>query len=343
MIVITESQMTAQSRSEMMGLIEEYGFKAKQSPDLGQDVTALYGKGNKAVAERLRSLPDVKRVTAGKPYTLADREYQRRNTVIRIGGLTIGSDSLAVIAGPGRVRSYEHLSAIASWMKRCGAQILRGEFVVGAEEGMDIDGLRMMKEVAQQYGLTTLTTVPGPRQVEQCAAYADILAVGVRNMQNRDLHNELGDLSHAVLLRRGLSATYADMLNAADYILQRGNPNVILLERGIRTYEPYTDSTLDIAAVPALQTLSHLPVFVDATHSAARGEMVVPLARAAVAAGASGVFLGFDLGDPDSSRLALAPEPFAELMRDFSTLAPVAGGQFLHGGDAEERTTIETK
>ncbi|GAA3408665.1 N-acetylneuraminate synthase family protein [Paenibacillus hodogayensis] len=256
------------------------------------------------------------------------RSRKPDNTVIRIRDTTIGGDALSVIGGPSEYKSREQLEEVARLLKASGAHILRGEFVLGVEEGMDIEGLQTLRDVAHRHGLLAMTPVPSSQHVQVCAEYADILAVGVRNMQNRDLLHHLGKTDKAVLLRRGLSATYRDLLRCADFILERGNPNVILLERGIRTFETYTSNTLDIAAIPALQTLSHLPVFADPTHAPGRREMVGPLSKAVVAAGASGIFIELDLDDDnqDGERdIALSAREWSRLAFDLESLAPIVG------------------
>ncbi|MFB9277135.1 3-deoxy-7-phosphoheptulonate synthase [Cohnella cellulosilytica] len=267
----------------------------------------------------------------------SSRSCQAADTVIRIRDTVIGGKSISVIGGPSDSVPREEFAQTARLLKRSGADILRGEFVLGVEEGMDVEGLKMLQDVAHSCGMLALTPVPSSQHAEVCAEYADILAVGVRNMQNRDLLSHLAKTGKCILLRRGLSATYRDLLGAADFILSRGNPNVILLERGIRTFESYTRNTLDIAAVPALQRLSHLPVFADPSHAPGRREMVDPLGKAAIAAGASGIFIELDLDEAGDNprRVSLSPRQWSELGRDLAKLAPIVGR--LYGSAGESR------
>jgi 3-deoxy-7-phosphoheptulonate synthase len=319
-IILLSKQVSDVRLTELCQLGASEGFRTAVSHNEACSAIALYGKGNPELAARLQVMEDVSEVVLfKKPYPLSSRQFQPHDTLITAGDITLGADQLTVIAGPGKARTPEQWREIAAALRASGVQIMRGEFVVGNEEGMDLEGLRAFREAAMEYGLLTMATVPGPAYVEQTAQYADIIAAGVRNMQNRDLHRELGDCGKPVILRRSLSATYEEFLNAAEYIVACGNKDVMLMERGIRTFEPYTSQTLDIGAIPALQSLSHLPVIVDATHASGRSDMIEPLTRAAVAAGASGVFIGFDL-------------PFAaEDNKPSLTLSPIVGKRFDTG------------
>lgn len=260
----------------------------------------------------------------------SSRSVAPADTIIRVRDTVIGGQSISVIGGPSDSIPREQFEETARLLRMSGANILRGEFVLGVEEGMDVEGLKMLRDVAHSNGLLALTPVPSSQHTEVCAEHADILAVGVRNMQNRDLLHHLAKTGKCILLRRGLSATYRDLLGAADFILSRGNPNVILLERGIRTFESYTRNTLDIAAIPALQRLSHLPVFADPSHAPGRRELVNPLSKAVIAAGASGIFIELDLDGErgDAKGVALSPGQWSALGRDLTQLAPVVGKSY---------------
>lgn len=333
MIALLSKNVTNKRLAEICQTIADNGFKTSVSHNDDYIAIGIYGKGNAELAERIRGMDDVNKVIPfKKPYPLVSRQFQPHNTIIAVKGLTIGADQLAVIGGPGKAKTPEQWREVAEALRKSGVQIMRGEFVLGNEEGMDLEGLQAFQESASEFGLLTMTTVPGPAHVEITSQYVDIIAAGVRNMHNRDLHRELGDCGKPVILRRSLSATYDEFLNAAEYIVARGNADVILMERGIRTFEPYTSETLDIGAIPALQTLSHLHVIVDATHASGRSEMIEPLTRAAVAAGANGVFIGFDLpADQGESKpsLTLSGDRWNKLMLDLQSLAPIVGKRFV--------------
>ena len=241
------------------------------------------------------------------------------------------------MGGPCAVESPEQIDEIAALVKAAGAQVLRGGAFKPRTgpysfQGIGVEGLEWMRAAAEKHGLLTVTEVMNPNAVEIVAEHADILQVGTRNAQNYDLLRELGKIRKPVLLKRGFSSTYDEFLNAAEYILAGGNPNVILCERGIRTFEPYTRNTLDLNAVPALQNLSHLPIIVDPSHGTGRRELVAPMSKAAVAAGAHGLIIEMHT-DPDNSMTgdgvqSLFPDQFAQLLKDLEALAPIVGKRF---------------
>lgn len=309
---------------DVVRLAEQHGYKAVVSRSRGRGYSAvgITGKGDPALREKLSGQPGVETVVAPEAgCTLASRHFQPHDTVVRIGDLHIGGGDVAVIGGPAVYRSAAHMEAVAQQLRACGAHIMRGEFVLGNEAGMDVEGLEAMRRIAKAHRLATMVTPPGPAFVGQCAEYADIVAAGVRNMQNRDMHRELGSIGKPVLLRRSPGATCDEWLRSAEYIVAAGNAQVILLERGIRTFETRTGDTPDVSAVPVLQALTHLPVFGDATYAAARPELIEPLARAYTAAGASGLFVGFDT--LDGSRLALDPQRLGRLLADVRGIAAI--------------------
>jgi 3-deoxy-7-phosphoheptulonate synthase len=221
--------------------------------------------------------------------------------------------------------------------KAAGGQVLRGGAFKPRTgpysfQGVGVEGLIMMAEAGKKHGLLTITEVMTPEYVDVCAQYADILQVGTRNMQNFDLLRKLGTIQTPVLLKRGFSSTYDEFLNAAEYILAGGNPNVMLCERGIRTFETYTRNTLDLSAIPVLKQLSHLPVISDPSHGTGRRELVVPMTKASVAAGADGLIIEMHT-DPDNSMTgdgvqSLFPDQFANLLVDLEKLAPLLGKKF---------------
>jgi len=318
--------------------IEKAGVQPHVSKGTHRTVIGIIGKADPSLAEHLRSMRGVEDVIKiSKSYKLASRDFHPDDTIIEINGVRIGGDELVVMGGPCAVESPEQIDEIARLVKAAGGQVLRGGAFKPRTgpysfQGIGVEGLVMMAEAGRKHGLLTITEVMTPEYVDICAEYADILQVGTRNMQNFDLLRKLGTIRKPVLLKRGFSATYDEFLNAAEYILAGGNPNVILCERGIRTFEPYTRNTLDLAAIPSLKTLSHLPIISDPSHGTGRRELVVPMAKASVAAGADGLIIEMHT-DPDNSMTgdgvqSLFPDQFAELLKDLEQLAPLCGKRF---------------
>ena len=338
MIAITSAGISEERLQEIVQHIEKFGVKAHISRGVDRIVIGIIGKFEPVLMEQLRQMKDVENVIrVSKPYKLASREFHPENTVIDIRGVRIGGDELVVMGGPCAVESPEQIDRIARLVKEAGGQVLRGGAFKPRTgpysfQGIGVEGLEIMAEAARKYGLLTVTEVMTPEYVDICAQYADILQVGTRNMQNFDLLRKLGQTDKPVLLKRGFAATYEEFLCAAEYILAGGNPNVILCERGIRTFEPYTRNTLDLAAIPSLKTLSHLPVISDPSHGTGRRELVAPMAKASVAAGADGLIIEMHY-DPDHSMTgdgvqSLYPDQFAELLRELEKLAPLCGKTF---------------
>lgn len=241
------------------------------------------------------------------------------------------------MGGPCAVETPQQIDEIARLVKAAGGQVLRGGAFKPRTgpysfQGIGVEGLEMMAEAGKKHGLLTITEVMTPEYVNVCAEHADILQVGTRNMQNFDLLRKLGEVDTPVLLKRGFSATYDELLNAAEYILAGGNPNVMLCERGIRTFETYTRNTLDLSAIPVLQQLSHLPVISDPSHGTGRRELVERMSLASIAAGADGLIVEMHT-DPDNSMTgdgvqSLFPDQFANLLQDIERLAPIVGRKF---------------
>ncbi|GMK38696.1 3-deoxy-7-phosphoheptulonate synthase [Paenibacillus sp. CCS19] len=338
MIVITKSNITEQRIQELVQIIEKAGVQAHVSRGTDRTVIGIIGKAEPTLAEHLRQMKDVDNVIKiSKSYKLASREFHPEDTVIDIKGVKIGGDNLVIMGGPCAVESPEQIDEIARLVKNAGGQVLRGGAFKPRTgpysfQGVGVEGLIMMAEAGKKHGLLTITEVMTPEYVDVCAEYADILQVGTRNMQNFDLLRKLGTTNKPVLLKRGFSATYDEFLNAAEYILAGGNPNVMLCERGIRTFETYTRNTLDLSAIPVLQSLSHLPVISDPSHGTGRRELVEPMSKASVAAGANGLIIEMHT-DPDNSMTgdgvqSLFPDQFANLLKDLEKLAPIVGKRF---------------
>ncbi|WP_046215504.1 3-deoxy-7-phosphoheptulonate synthase [Paenibacillus wulumuqiensis] len=338
MIAIVSKQAAREQLNRIVEVIEQEGVQAHVSHASDHTVVGMIGTVKPALVERLQQLPGVEKVEkVSKSYKLASREFHPENTVIQIGDVKIGGGELVVMGGPCAVESAEQIDEIARLVKAAGGQVLRGGAFKPRTgpysfQGVGVEGLIMMAEAGKKHGLLTITEVMTPEYVDICAEYADILQVGTRNMQNFDLLRKLGEVRKPVLLKRGFSATYDELLNAAEYILAGGNPDVMLCERGIRTFESYTRNTLDLSAIPVLQHLSHLPVISDPSHGTGRRELVEPMTRASVAAGADGLIIEMHT-DPDNSMTgdgvqSLFPDQFARLLRELERLSPIIGKSF---------------
>ena len=282
--------------------------------------------------ELLEGVREVMRIT--QPFKLASRQFKPEGTIIDLGrGVKIGGPDVVVAAGPCSVETREQMFAVAESVAKAGAKILRGGAFKPrtspyAFQGLGEKGLQLMREAADKFGLFTVSEVMDPSQVEMMGKYVDIYQVGARNMQNYHLLRALGEVRKPVLLKRGLSATMEELLLSAEYILSGGNYSVILCERGIRTFETYTRNTFDIAAIPVIKKLSHLPMWGDLSHGTGRRDKVPPMARAAVAAGADGLLIEVH-NDPDHAlsdgAQSLEPEGFTQLMAELRIIAPAIG------------------
>jgi 3-deoxy-7-phosphoheptulonate synthase len=325
----------AATEAEILGVksrILAEGLTPYEHVASGETLLAVVGElgGRRdALMSTLGSLPGVTRVTPiNRPFKLTSREFHPENTVIRVLDAAIGDGSLTVMAGPCSVESREQLLETASRVKRAGATILRGGAFKPrtspyAFQGLGIEALRYLAEARDDTGLPVITEVMEPNQVDIVAEYADILQIGTRNMQNYSLLTAVGRVARPVMLKRGYGATVEEWLMAAEYIVSSGNPNVLLCERGIRTFETYTRNTLDLAAVPLLHRLTHLPVVVDPSHATGKRWLVRPLALGGVAVGADGVMVEVH-PDPDAAlsdaEQQLTLDEFDQLMTD---LVPV--------------------
>jgi 3-deoxy-7-phosphoheptulonate synthase len=319
------------SEAEILGVksrILAEGLTPYEHAGADGTVLAVVGevaKRREALIGQLGALAGVERVTPiQRPFKLTSREFHPEDTVIRVLDAVIGDGGLTVIAGPCSVESRDQLMATAESVAAAGATILRGGAFKPrtspyAFQGLGIEALRYLLEARDRTGLPTITEVMEPNQVDIVAEYADILQIGTRNMQNYSLLNAVGRVARPVMLKRGFGATIEEFLMAAEYIVAAGNPNVILCERGIRTFETYTRNTMDLAAVPVLHQLTHLPVIVDPSHATGKRWLVRPLALGGVAVGADGIMVEVH-PDPDSalsdSEQQLDFAAFAALMRD---------------------------
>jgi 3-deoxy-7-phosphoheptulonate synthase len=279
----------------------------------------------------LDGVNEVLRIT--HPYKLSARAFKPEGTVVRVGEVEVGADAVVVMAGPCSVESEDQINAAAEGLRKIGTRILRGGAFKPRSsphsfQGLGEEGLRMLHEAARSRGMYVVTEITDHTLIPLFLEYADILQVGARNMQNFNLLRELGKTRKPVLLKRGMSATIEELLLAADYIMTGGNHQVILCERGIRTFESYTRNTLDLSAIPVVKKLSHLPIIVDPSHATGRRDKVAPMARAAVAAGADGLIIEVH-PDPDHAlsdgAQSLWPEQFERLMTELELIAVAVG------------------
>ena len=297
MIIVMSHQASAAQVDVVVEKIGELGLTPEISRGEDRSIIGVIGGNAFAYREAFAHLPGIQEIVQiTKPYKLASREWQTRDTVIDVGGVKIGGDEVVMMAGPCSVEGVEMLLETARHVAAQGAQILRGGAFKPRTspysfQGLGEEGLKMLARAREETGLKVITEVVTPGDVELVARYADILQIGTRNMQNYALLQEAGRVGHPVMLKRGMSSTIEEWLLAAEYLLSQGNRNVMLCERGIRTFETSTRFTLDINAVPLVRELSHLPVIVDPSQGTGRWSLVSPMSLAAVAAGANGLIV----------------------------------------------------
>lgn len=335
MIIIMRKGATENEISDVMEQVKSEGFGIHLSRGVERTIIGAIG-GDRAVLENLNleSLPGVERVTPiSKPYKLVSRDFHPEDTVIRIGDYTVGGNDLWVGAGPCSVEGRELLMESAQMVKQGGAHALRaGAFKPRTSpysfQGMGEEGLKLLAEARELTGMPIVTEVMDTRDVELINRYADVFQIGTRNMQNFSLLKEVGRARKPVLLKRGMSATIEEWLMSAEYIMSEGNHQVILCERGIRTFETATRNTLDLSAVVVAKSLTHLPVVVDPSHAVGKRPFVVALARAAVAAGADGVLVEVhqrpDQAKSDAAQ-TIGPAAYQQMMQELSAIAAVLG------------------
>jgi 3-deoxy-7-phosphoheptulonate synthase len=311
--------------------------------------------GEELTAASLEQLPGVARaVPIPTSFKLVSRRMHPRDTVVRVGDVFIGGDQLVVMAGPCAIESPEQAFAIAAEVRRYGAVLFRGGAFKPRTspysfQGLGEEGLKILAQVREKFGLPVVTEMTSPTQADIMVRYVDVVQVGARNMQNFELLKCVGRLGKPVLLKRGLSATIQEWLMSAEYIFSEGNDRVILCERGIRTFEPYTRNTLDLSSIPLIKQLSHLPIVIDPSHATGMREKVGPMARAAIAAGADGLMIEVH-HEPDKAlsdgAQSLYPAQFGQLMRDIYVIAPVVGKQldfaYLRKAATVARACLET-
>jgi 3-deoxy-7-phosphoheptulonate synthase len=325
----TQAQVT-----NVTARIEQWGCQAHISEGEERTIIGVIGNGRPLDRAPLERMSGVERIVPIlRPFKLASREFHPKDTLIQLNGISIGGQQLVVIAGPCSVESREQLLETAKVVKAAGAKVLRGGAYKPRTspysfQGLGEEGLRLLAEAREATGLLVVTEVMEPDLVPLISAYADILQIGARSMQNYALLHAVGEAQKPVLLKRGMMSTMEELLMSAEYVLSHGNNRVILCERGIRTFESYTRNTLDISAVPLLKQLSHLPVIADPSHGTGKWELVEPVSRAAVAAGADGLMVEVhphpEQAMSDGAQ-SLIPERFRALMAHLAPIAEAVG------------------
>jgi 3-deoxy-7-phosphoheptulonate synthase len=334
MVVVMQERATDEQVQRVISQLVEMGFDVHRSTGALRTVIGAVG-GNRAADPRLLEVLDgvqeVLRIT--EPYKLASRTFKPDNTVVTVGDVRIGGDEVIVMAGPCSAENEQQVRTTATAVRRAGAKVFRGGAFKPRSspysfQGMGEEGLKLLRDACNAEGMQLVSEVMDASQIEVMRRYVDIFQVGARNMQNFTLLRELGPERKPVLLKRGISATIEEWLLSAEYVLSGGNTDVILCERGIRTFETATRNTLDIAAIPIVQKMSHLPVIVDPSHAIGRRDKVAPVARAAVAAGADGLLIEVHV-DPDHAlsdgAQSMFPSQFDRLMAELRIIAPAIG------------------
>lgn len=339
MIIVMKSGTPREQVERVIDHLKQVGLGVHISEGEERTILGAIGNVRKIVPESIEALPGVERVIRVlEPYKLASRKLKQEPTVVNVDGVKIGACQVVLIAGPCAVEDLDMLRTSANAAKECGASILRGGAFKPRTspysfQGLGREGLEMLAQVRSETGMPVVTEVMAPEQVELVCQYADMLQIGARNMQNFTLLQEVGRCRKPVMLKRGMMSSIDEWLQAAEYILAYGNMQVVLCERGIRTFESYTRNTLDLSAVPAVKALSHLPVIVDPSHGTGKRDLVIPMAMAAIAAGADGIMVEVHpnpekaLSDgPQSLKL----EQLAELAEGLGKIAS-ALGRYLVG------------
>ena len=335
MVVVMQSEASEEEVQKVIDRLVALGFDIHRSTGVSQTVLGAVGVRPDFDPRDIEILPGVREVVRiTQPYKLASRVFRPEGTVVELPrGVRVGGPEVVVAAGPCAVESAEQIELIAASVAKAGARLLRGGAFKPRSspysfQGMGEEGLRLLRAAGDKHGLGVVSEVMDPSQIDLMLPYVDVLQVGARNMQNYHLLRALGTTDKPVLLKRGMSATIEEWLLSAEYIMSGGNYNVILCERGIRTFETYTRNTLDIAAIPVIKKLSHLPILADPSHGTGRRDKVVPMARAAVAAGTDGLLIEVH-NDPEHAlsdgAQSLYFEQFEKLMEQLRMIAPAVG------------------
>lgn len=335
MILILENGISMEKKEKIDQVLSKDGYASKEMMENGRHIISVTGKTqmNPGALRQLEGVSDVLAIKS--PHKLVSREFKSENSQVTINKAVIGGDRIVLIAGPCAVESHEQAMIIACEVKKYGAVLFRGGAYKPRSspysfQGLEEEGLRILADVREKTGLGVVTEITSVSQAGLMKKYVDAVQIGARNMQNFELLKCVGRLGMPVILKRGLASTIQEWLMSAEYIMAEGNTNIILCERGIRTFEPYTRNTLDLSAIPVLRQLTHLPVIIDPSHATGIREKVSPMARAAIAAGADALMIEVH-HDPDQAlsdgAQSLYPEQFGQLTRDIYVIAPVVGKQ----------------
>jgi 3-deoxy-7-phosphoheptulonate synthase len=334
MIIVVRPNATEAQIQHILDRVQELGFKSHYSRGEHRTVIGVIGDDRLPLTETFAAIDGVEQVVRIlKPFKLAGRELRPDDSIVRVGPVKIGGGSLALIAGPCAVEDLDGLRRIAGRVRAAGANMLRGGAFKPRTspysfQGLGVEGLRMLRQIGDEFAMPVVTEVMNVRQIGVVCEFADMLQIGARNMQNFDLLREVGQAKKPVLLKRGMSATVKDLLMSAEYVLASGNPDVVLCERGVRSFEDSTRNMLDMSAVPNVKSQSHLPIIVDPSHATGRADLVPAMARSAIAAGADGVIV--EVHDCPERALsdgaqALLPDGFDQLMKELRRIIPAVG------------------
>ena len=334
MLIVMDAAASAEDVRRVVDTVQGLGLQAHPIPGAQRTAIGITGNRGSVEAGAFENLPGVAEVIpVSAPYKLVSREAKREDTVVSVGGVPVGGKKLAIVAGPCAVESEVQALEIAHLVRDAGADLYRGGAYKPRTspysfQGLGLAGLKILAKVREETGLPIITEVLDTETAELVAEYADCLQIGARNMQNFSLLRKVGRLRKPVLLKRGMSATIEELLLSAEYLLAEGNYEVMLCERGVRTFADHTRNTLDLAAIPYIRRISHLPILVDPSHGTGKRQKVLPLSRAAVAVGADGLLIEVH-AHPEAALSdgpqALLPEMFSELMREVRLLGPVVG------------------
>jgi 3-deoxy-7-phosphoheptulonate synthase len=336
MLIVMRAQATPDEIRHVCEAIEQMGLKAHPIPGAERTAIGITGNHGQVDIGILEDLPGVvEAIPVSKPYKLVSREVKPEDTIVRVGGASIGGKTLAVVAGPCAIESYDQAMKAAETVKSTGAQFFRGGAYKPRTspysfQGLGLEGLKILAKVREAFGLVIVTEAVDPESLAAVDEYADMIQIGARNMQNFSLLKLAGRAKKPVLLKRGMAATLDEFLMAAEYIMSEGNYRVVLCERGVRTFADHTRNTLDLSVVPAVKRLSHLPIIVDPSHGTGRRDKVIPLSRAAIAVGADGLIIEVH-PQPDHAlsdgAQSLHLEQFIQLMKEIKQIAPIVDRQ----------------
>jgi 3-deoxy-7-phosphoheptulonate synthase len=352
MLVVMSAHATEEDVRAVCEKIESLGYRAHAIPGAQRTAIGITGNAGVVEAPTLEEMPGVQEVIqVSKPYKLVSRDIKPENTVVRIGPgeASVGGKELAIVAGPCAVESREQAFAVAKRVRQAGAQFFRGGAYKPrtspyAFQGLGLEGLKILAEIREHFGMGIVTEAIDHESLELVEEYADVIQIGARNMQNYSLLKRAGRSSKPVLLKRGMSATLEEFLMAAEYVMSEGNYNVILCERGVRTFADHTRNTLDLSIVPAVHRLSHLPILVDPSHGTGKRQKVIPMSRAAIAVGADGLIVEVHI-DPDRAlsdgAQSLFPEQFDQLMTEVRQIGAVVARTLSSGKATAPRAAAD--